>query len=157
MQEGSRTFTNTLKISNLRSILEILFIKKSRAQNVIVGGLCFSVIRLLCSIISYCQIGVIVRYLLPRDFGLWAIVSSFNIIFSITFNFGIGNALQNKVSKLYAQRNDEESPTYNRGTNSDIQSEVLRQAPLTCGKQIICQICRQYHRISNIVYLYVQN
>jgi O-antigen/teichoic acid export membrane protein len=112
MQEGSRTFTNTLKISNLRSILEILFIKKSRTQNVIVGGLCFSVIRLLCSIISYCQIGVIVRYLLPRDFGLWATVSSFNMIFSITFNFGIGNALQNKVSKLYAQRNDEESQIY---------------------------------------------
>ena len=98
------------QIINFRSLVRKI-LSKRRTKNVMLGGFSFAVTRILCSILGFFQIGIVVRYLSPQNFGLWASVASFSSIFSV-FNFGFGSSLLNKLSKLYAQENNEESKVY---------------------------------------------
>ena len=63
-------------------------------------------VRVICSVISYIQIGILAKHFGAQDFGLWAAVSSFTGVLGLTFNFGFGNALQNTLSKHYANNKD---------------------------------------------------
>lgn len=83
-------------------------IAHKRTINVVLGGSSFAIIRLIASIMGYFQIGIVVRYLSPDKFGLWASVASFASVFAM-FNFGFGSSLLNKLSKLNADKNDDES------------------------------------------------
>ena len=85
--------------------------QNKRNKNAFLSGIMFSSVRILASIISYFQIGIVVRYLSPEYFGLWATISSLATMLGM-FNFGFGNALINRLSRLYADNDMEQSKIY---------------------------------------------
>jgi O-antigen/teichoic acid export membrane protein len=80
--------------------------KSYRTKNVLLGSFSLVFSQVLISIIGFIVTGMIARYFLPDEFGLWTLLMSLTGIL-VGLDFGFGNALRNKLAQIYAKKNEQ--------------------------------------------------
>lgn len=70
-----------------------------RSQNVVVGSVSRIGARAIAICLNFFCTSIVVRYLSPNEYGLWAILISFNSCIS-NLNMGLGNSVRNKMASL---------------------------------------------------------
>lgn len=85
--------------------------KSPRTKKMLIGSSSLAFSRVICALLGFVSTGIIARYLGGEEFGLWALVMSMPGLFA-GFDLGFSNSLKNKLSVLYAQKNEKESQSY---------------------------------------------
>jgi len=80
--------------------------KNKRSSNVLYGALSLSISQVLVSLIGFILTGILARYFMPDEFGLWSLAISLTGILA-GFDLGFCNALRNKLAQVYARKIDE--------------------------------------------------
>lgn len=101
-----------INLSVFRNWFQILRGKSRRTKSLLIGSTSMLISQGLVALMGIAMTAVVVRYFSPREFGLWALLMSLGGIIA-GLDLGFGNALKNKLSKLYAYQNsDRESQSY---------------------------------------------
>lgn len=77
--------------------------KGPRSKSVMVGSFSLVISQVVNVFAGFLITGMLTRYLLPDEFGLWTLIMSLTGIFG-GIDFGFANALRNKISKLYVDK-----------------------------------------------------
>lgn len=99
-------------LSLFKNWFRLLRGKSKRTKSLLIGSASMLVSQGLVAIIGIAMTAIVARYFSPREFGLWTLLMSIGGIIA-GLDLGFGNALKNKLSKLYAyQNNDRRSQSY---------------------------------------------
>jgi len=86
--------------------------KGTRSKGIIVGSFALVASQFFNILAGFFITGLLTRYLLPDEFGLWALIMSLTGIFG-GMDFGFANALRNKISQLYVNKDSNDKLIHN--------------------------------------------
>ncbi len=86
--------------------------RDGRTRNVLIGSTALMASTGVNLAVGLALAALLARHFTPDEFGLWSILISLNGVLLTGFDFGFGNALRNRMARLYAVRNDVENRVY---------------------------------------------